>query len=74
MLAEPILYELTEAGAVVDITYTNLEINNQADNIGNQLPLTGGAGIAAISILGLVLIGGGFTYYMVRRRKEQVAA
>gem|GEM_PF-1114906 len=48
-----------------------VEITN-VEEPGNELPLTGGAGVAAISIFGLLLIGGGLGYYIIttRRRRE----
>ncbi len=52
-------------------SYT-LDVANEKSNLGNNLPLTGGAGVAAVSILGLILVGGGLGYYVVsgRRRDE----
>lgn len=49
-----------------------MEVANEKSNIGNSLPLTGGAGVAALSIAGVVLVGGGVAYYVVanRRRKD----
>lgn len=74
LLAEPIKFELTEVGAVVDPAeaYTYTKIENQPDNLQNRLPLTGGAGTALFSVAGLVLIGGGLGYYTwsQRRRKD----
>jgi LPXTG-motif cell wall-anchored protein len=73
--AEPILFSVTVAGAIQDpVLTTQLQtVLNEKSNLGNNLPLTGGAGVAAVSILGLLLVGGGLGYYVVsgRRREEQ---
>lgn len=76
LLAEPVTYVLTQEGDLAQPTvpYDRMEIVNQADNVGNQLPLTGGEGIAALSIGGLLLIGGGVAYYVATSRKRKVAA
>lgn len=49
-----------------------VEITNVEES-GNELPLTGGAGVAAVSILGLLLIGGGIGYYVVSTRRRRQA-
>lgn len=48
-------------------------VNNEKSNLNNNLPLTGGAGVAALSLAGLALVGGGAAYYIVssRKRREQ---
>lgn len=53
--------------------YVSEVVNNERSNLANQLPLTGGDGVAAMSILGLGLVGGGLAYYAAtsRKRKEQ---
>lgn len=50
-------------------------VNNEKSNLGNNLPLTGGAGIAGLSLAGLALVGGGAAYYLIssRKRREQDA-
>lgn len=48
-------------------------IKNLADNLGNNLPLTGGQGVAALSFAGLLLIGGGGGYYAYTSRKRRTA-
>ncbi len=52
---------------------TNLPIKNEKANLGNNLPLTGGEGVAALSLGGLALIGGGLGYYAYTSRKRQTA-
>lgn len=52
-----------------------LTVNNEKANLGNNLPLTGGDGVTALSIGGLLLVVGGLAYYLVtsrRRRHENV--
>lgn len=52
-----------------------VEVQDEASNLGNSLPLTGGRGVAALSTLGLVLVGGGVAYYAVSaRRKDRESA
>ncbi|MDO5495284.1 MAG: SpaH/EbpB family LPXTG-anchored major pilin, partial [bacterium] len=49
LLAEPELFRLTQVGAAKQIDLTDMrEIVNQQDNFGNNLPLTGGEGAAAV--------------------------
>lgn len=48
-------------------------VNNEKSNLGNNLPLTGGDGVAALSIAGLVLVGGGVAYYAGTSRKRRKA-
>jgi fimbrial isopeptide formation D2 family protein len=54
------------AGQVVQVSIVN------AEQPGNSLPLTGGQGVAAVSVLALLLVGGGIAYYVTvsRRRRE----
>ena len=52
---------------------TNLPIENEKSNLGNNLPLTGGEGVAALSVAGLMLIGGGAGYYAYAGRKRHTA-
>ncbi|UVJ57620.1 SpaH/EbpB family LPXTG-anchored major pilin [Trueperella pyogenes] len=79
LLAEPIEFDLTEAGVVADLTQyaqtdpkagQGLKVVNQPDNLKNKLPLTGGQGIALISGLGVVLVGGGVGYYVYTNRRK----
>lgn len=61
-------------GTVPAITLTgNNTVVNSPDNAGFQLPLTGGNGIWMLLIIGgaLVLVGGGYAYYL--RREGAVA-
>ncbi|MDO5503275.1 MAG: SpaH/EbpB family LPXTG-anchored major pilin [Actinomycetia bacterium] len=74
LLAEPIQVRLDVEGDVVGTEYTPIDVVNQSDNLGNSLPLTGGAGVAGMSIIGLLLVGGGLAYTMKNRRREDVNA
>lgn len=47
------------------------KIVNQRKNIGNELPLTGAQGVVALSVVGLLLIGGGTAYYVAYSRKRK---
>lgn len=49
-----------------------LEVVNQPDNLKNKLPLTGGEGIALVSVLGILLVGGGAGYYIYANRRKDV--
>ncbi|MDO5670427.1 MAG: SpaH/EbpB family LPXTG-anchored major pilin [Corynebacterium sp.] len=74
LLAEPVKFSLTEAGTSTDNTaWTWTTVTNQADNIENELPLTGGQGLALLSLAGLVLVGGGVAYYTMSSRREDKA-
>lgn len=53
---------------------TTVQVANQKSNLGNKLPLTGGAGVALLSVLGALLIGGGVVYYVAARRREESGA
>ncbi|WP_028708851.1 SpaH/EbpB family LPXTG-anchored major pilin [Propionicicella superfundia] len=48
-------------------------VNNEKSNLGNNLPLTGGDGVAALSVAGLVLVGGGVVYYAATSRRRRKA-
>jgi LPXTG-motif cell wall-anchored protein len=76
LLAQPIYREILSADGLGSATPQAVTIENQKTNLGNSLPLTGGAGAAAISVGGLVLVGGGLAYYLVssRRRDESESA
>lgn len=52
--------------ATVDVT-----VKNEKKNFGNELPLTGGPGIALLSILGALLIAAGLGYYVVSQRRRR---
>lgn len=52
---------------------TAQKIVNQADNLGNRLPLTGGNGIGMLTLLGVGLVGGGSGYYVVSSRRRRQA-
>lgn len=74
LLAAPVMFSLTTEGDTTTTPITEWQgIVNQADNVGNNLPLTGGQGIALISLGGLALIGGGLGYYFVSNRRKQQA-
>lgn len=86
LLAEPIEFNLLKEGAVMDLSSSEeakmidevkkngraLEVVNQPDNLKNKLPLTGGEGIALVSILGILLVGGGAGYYIYANRRKDV--
>ncbi|MDO5501999.1 MAG: SpaH/EbpB family LPXTG-anchored major pilin [Actinomycetia bacterium] len=65
--------ETTQANAGT-VAFADLRVANEKTNLGNSLPLTGGAGVAGMSILGLLLVGGGIAYTMKNRRREDVNA
>lgn len=58
---------------VAELPSTIVEVPNEESNLSNSLPLTGGQGVAAMSILGVLLVGGGVTYYVVSNRRRQQA-
>ena len=78
--AQPIPFTVTLAGDVTNLTFDitagadNQEVlvANEPSNLGNNLPLTGGAGVAAVSIVGLLLVGGGLGYYLVGARRREI--
>ncbi len=71
LLAQPVSVSLTQAGVTVDVTDgQQVAVKNMPDNLTNNLPLTGGEGVATVGVLGLLLVGGGVGYYMVARRRE----
>ena len=86
LLAEPIEFNLLKDGAVMDLSSSEeakmidevkkngraLEVVNQPDNLKNKLPLTGGEGIALVSVLGILLVGGGAGYYIYANRRKDV--
>lgn len=79
----PAGYNLDATPRYVSIDYTtgtptvaafaDLRVANEKTNLGNELPLTGGEGIAALSLGGLALIGGGAAYYAISSRKRREA-
>ncbi len=81
--AQPIAFTIlwatgteTTAAAAGSPAFIAVTVMNELQNLGNNLPLTGGAGVAAVSGLGLVLVGGGLAYFVIgarRRREEQDA-
>jgi LPXTG-motif cell wall-anchored protein len=72
--AEPFAATINWATGTTTLTRTaTVEITDEKTNLGNQLPLTGGEGIAALSIGGLALVGGGAAYYAVASRKRREA-
>ncbi|NNM47258.1 SpaH/EbpB family LPXTG-anchored major pilin [Knoellia koreensis] len=77
----PAGYNLDAAPRYITIDYTTgsttapasvtQRVANEQANFGNSLPLTGGSGVAAMSALGLLLVGGGVAYSMKNRRREE---
>jgi LPXTG-motif cell wall-anchored protein len=77
--AQPIPFTVTVEGDVTNLAYTvgtadaqEVQVANEPSNLGNNLPLTGGAGVAAVSIVGLLLVGGGLGYYLVGARRREI--
>lgn len=68
--AQPIAFTVDAAGTS---TLKQLQVADEPTNLGNQLPLTGGQGVAAMSLVGLVLVGGGVSYYAASSRKRREA-
>lgn len=50
---------------------TTVAVPNAESNLGNELPLTGGPGVAVISVIGALLILGGIGYYIVSRQRDE---
>lgn len=89
LAANPIAFDLTVPGSVTDLSAAfadanrdanvtdnaggTLQIANQPHNLGNPLPLTGGAGTAAAAVGGLALVGGAAAVYAVKRRRDHKA-
>lgn len=76
--AEPIAFTILNGAATAlepVPVQAALRVANERSNLDNSLPLTGGAGVAALSIGGLALVGGGLAYYAAtsRKRREQDA-
>lgn len=74
--AEPFAATINWATGTSTLTRTaTVEISDEKTNLGNSLPLTGGEGVAALSIAGLGLVGGGLAYYGItsRKRREHAA-
>ncbi|MFY9262354.1 MAG: SpaH/EbpB family LPXTG-anchored major pilin [Arcanobacterium sp.] len=73
LLAEPVLFELTTAGTakIADVTDAHKIVNQPANK---KLPLTGGQGIVVLSVLGVLLIGGGSAFYAFSSRKRKEVA
>ena len=72
--AQPVTIVLDyKTGTATTQPFAETTINNEKTNLGNELPLTGGEGVVAISLAGLALIGGGTAYYVMgnRRRREE---
>lgn len=64
---EPIAFQVADAGSSTPLS---VQVANQPTNLGNSLPLTGGAGVAAVSGLGALLVGGGLAYYLAGARRR----
>ncbi len=79
--AQPIQFHVTVAGAVkIDSANTRIPglavdgqhkmIANEETNLGNALPLTGGAGVGTMSALALLLGAGGVGMYVKNARRS----
>ncbi len=71
--AQPYYATINYTTAGTAPAFTTLSIANEKANLGNNLPLTGGEGVAALSLGGLALIGGGAGYYAYTSRKRRTA-
>jgi len=71
--AQPYYATINYTTAGTAPAFTTLSIANEKANLGNNLPLTGGQGVAALSFAGLLLIGGGGGYYAYTSRKRRTA-
>lgn len=58
-------------GTATAPAFATLPVTNQKASVGNNLPLTGGAGVAGMSLIALVLVGGGVGYYGVTRSRDK---
>jgi fimbrial isopeptide formation D2 family protein/LPXTG-motif cell wall-anchored protein len=71
--AQPISFTILDGGAV--LATTSQTVYNAKANLGNQLPLTGGTGIVALSVAGVALVGGGvLLYVLINRRRAREEA
>lgn len=70
--AEPMSFHVKVAGGITEATLADqqIEVPNEATNLGNALPLTGGAGVGALSGLALLLGAGGVGYYLKNARRN----
>lgn len=66
LLAEPVAFTVDGASA----TQTTQTITNQANTGAFVLPLTGGSGVALLTGMGIVLLGGVLLVARLRRRAE----
>ena len=64
LLAEPVKVDVTSA----DPTVVSVEVEDVKHNAGWSLPLTGGAGTAGVSALGVLLLAGAGYLALTRRR------
>ncbi len=73
--AEPIAFYVTQAGKYTEVNANTQQhqVPNQKTSITNSLPLTGGAGVGMLGVLGLVLGAGGVGYYVVSSRRDNEA-
>lgn len=70
--AQPISFQILKSGDTTP-AYFDLTVNNQKKNLGNDLPFTGGQGVAVMSIGGALLVGAGLVYYLVYSRRHRNA-
>ncbi len=72
LLAKPMVLEVTQAGQVIAADGTGgLDIENAPKNNGFALPMTGAAGTAMFTVIGLGLLGLGTLMVMRRRQAEK---
>jgi LPXTG-motif cell wall-anchored protein len=72
LLAQPISFKILKSGDSSP-AYYELTVKNQKKNLGNALPLTGGQGVAVMSIGGALLVGAGLASYLVYSRRHRNA-
>ncbi len=72
LLAEPIQFEITTAGEATD-AIAELVVKNNPDNLLTRLPLTGGAGIALLAVVGILIFASGVGYYRFSQRRDAQA-
>lgn len=69
---QAVSFSILQATATASVpALVPVTVNDQLANLGNSLPLTGGEGVTALSIGGVLLVGGGLAYYLVTSRRRR---